>query len=97
MIIKPIYTQLNSDHSNSEKRSLLISYLKEQIESLSQQNDERTKVAYEIAGLMSTRYIKSLNSDDILEQILSLAGELEIKESASEQKWHALQRMVAQL
>jgi len=92
-----LHNYLNSDNSDHEKRSALIHYLKNQISSLPQLDDERTKIAYEIAGLMSTKYVLSLEDNDAIERIFSLAGELEIPNATNEQHWTVMVQLIQQL
>lgn len=97
MSIEYIYDQLNSDDLDNEQWSTLVRYLDARIRDLPQSDSGRTEIAYEIAGLLSTKYAMSLEDGDILEQVLSLAGELEIQSPDNEKKWFIMRGLVRKL
>ena len=78
-----IFQELN-DSNAEDNRSKLILYLKDKITQLNGDIAEAVAAAYEIAGLMSTDYGQSLSSSDPIDEILTIAGELEINPNDAE-------------
>lgn len=97
MNIEHIYAELDSHKSEPIKEGILRDYLKQRLSSLPVSAPERRKVAYDIAGLLSTSYAKTLEDNSPYEQILTLAGELEVSESDNAQKWTDLLELAAAL
>jgi hypothetical protein len=67
------------DTSDDKNRITLISFLKEEVKKLQDQPDLAIEIAYSIAGLMATDFARKLPEDDPIDEILTIAGELEIK------------------
>lgn len=61
-----------------ESRIKVTTFLKEQLVPLSGDLDQAVGAAYGIAGLMATDYARNLKTGDRIDEILSIAGELEI-------------------
>lgn len=83
--------------SSSETRDNVISFLRYCGNSLKSGQDSAAIIAYSIAGLMATDYVKSLPSDDPLNEILVIAGELEIDPENKEALKNELIRAIDQL
>ncbi len=98
MNIEKIYSVLDSDDSIHEKRAAAIAYLHECVDNLSDDPEERRKIAYNIAGLMSTNFASALEDDDSIEEILNLAGELEVNnDGKNEAEWQSLIDLISAL
>lgn len=59
--------------------------LKDKLAILKGEISEAVKGGYEIAGLMSTDFAQSLGSSDPIDEILTIAGELEIHPDNAEE------------
>lgn len=59
-------------------RGHVILYLKSQIDRLNGEMSEAVKTAYDIAGLMATKYAQSLDASDPIDEFFTIAGELEV-------------------
>lgn len=93
-----IYIKLNSHEPLEISESVIISYLKDCAQKLIAHPDQRTSIAYEIAGLMSTRYARRLSDGSKIEEIMSLAGELEIDSNGEDTKgWNELVSLIRKL
>jgi hypothetical protein len=55
---------------------------------------ERKTFAYNIASLLSTNYVRSLEENDPVIETLTLAGELEVPNDNSQKKWQELCRLI---
>lgn len=67
------------DHlADEQSRAEITSYLKALLPALSGDLERSTSAAYAIAGLMATEYARNLKNDDPIDEILTIAGELEI-------------------
>ena len=98
MEIEKIYSALDGDGNIPEKRKAAINYLQECVDNLPNDPGERLKVAYKIAGLMSTNFALSLEDNDDIDQILTLAGELEVPSvQDNSASWDNFVSMVCQL
>ena len=87
--IEQLYETLDDSNIESElKRNELSAFLKEQASMAVKDNSIRKDIAYDIAGLLSTRYALELNINDLTDQILTLAGELEVDDDSG--KWEEL-------
>lgn len=64
---------------------------------LPSEDSDRRAVAYRIAGLLSTRYAGTLSSNDKINEILTLASELEIPDDNNPAKWLELCKLVDSL
>lgn len=85
MNTKTTYDFLDNNPDNNQNRLALINFLKDSLPLLKNDKDYYTAV-YNMAGMMSTKYVQSLSDDDIISQILGLAGELEAPDDDSENK-----------
>ncbi|MBM3210133.1 hypothetical protein FJZ39_02230 [Candidatus Saccharibacteria bacterium] len=72
-----LFTSLN-ERRPSEYESLLISVLQEFSTQLVKNPEKDTEIAYNIAGLMATDYARTLPQGSLLDEIFTIAGELEI-------------------
>lgn len=59
-------------------RLLLISVLKDFAYALERNPGSGTEIAYKIAGIMATEFARCLNENDTIDEILTIAGELEV-------------------
>lgn len=64
--------------SNEQSRAEITSYLKALLPTLLGGLEQSISAAYSIAGLMATEYARNLKNDDPIDEILTIAGELEI-------------------
>lgn len=87
MNIDKLYSLLDSNASSADQRRELVTRLKMCAAKLPDDESDRRLIAYKLAGLLSTHFVKSLDSDDAIDEILTLAGELEIPDDDSEVKW----------
>jgi len=74
------------------KQRELVAFLKNQTKYPVSGADERKDIAYNIASLLSTEFAHTLNSSENLDQILTLAGELEVEYEG--EKWASLINMI---
>ncbi len=79
-----ISQELNQGDSE-RARAQFILFLKNKLVPLNGDINDATKVAYEIAGLMSTDFAQSLSTSDSIDEILTIAGELEINPHNAEE------------
>ena len=63
----------------SEARRHAVSFLNDTLLALKSGKQPASKIAYEIAGMLATRFARSLSEDDPLLEIMIIAGELEIE------------------
>lgn len=79
MNINQLHETLNNEHvDRHSKQDELITFLKECVISTDGDVEKRKKLAYEIASILSTDYAQSLDSNETIDKILVLAGELEV-------------------
>ena len=71
-----LFTKLNSETS-SETYENILSFLRHSHRELLQNPDQTPKIAYAITGLLATDYIRNLDEADPLNEIFTIAGELE--------------------
>lgn len=71
--------ELISSADTKTARVELIKYLKDQLAVFEVISDNTFDVAYNLAGLLATDYVRALNDNDPISSILGLAGELEIR------------------
>jgi hypothetical protein len=88
MDIEKLHNSLNTESHSSIQRSNLIDYLKIAVKTLPEDDNARHDFAYDVAGLLSTNFAKSLDRNDPLEYVLTMAGELEIPADYNEAKWN---------
>lgn len=72
-----LFEQLNNQAEPAAHRQVLVAHLRDQANTLRQQPDRTIDIAYSIAGIMATDYARSLNDNDPISEILTIAGELE--------------------
>ncbi|RWZ78484.1 MAG: hypothetical protein EOT05_01870 [Candidatus Microsaccharimonas sossegonensis] len=82
--------------SRDTKRTELISFLKSINGVLHAYPEKSREVAYDIAGILSTEYARSL-SDKNIDSILTLAGELESEEDLNNSNWYLLANLINEL
>lgn len=71
-----IFDAINNDPHNA--RSRLIAYLKSQTSLLNTTDTKSIDCAYRIAGLAATDFARTLDPNDPIDEIFTIAGELEI-------------------
>lgn len=81
--MKDIFNEI--DDNPNEARSELITFLKSQTDSLRVTNAGAINTAYQIAGLMATDFARTLGPDDPIDEIFTIAGELEINPPDSDE------------
>lgn len=64
--------------NEDDAREKLVRFLKSQLARLDNDTPDAVQAAYEIAGLMATDFARTLNTSDPVDEILTIAGELEI-------------------
>lgn len=74
-----IFKQLNEFDADNFRQEV-VNFLKLQIEEYKTNPERGEEIAYDIAGLMSTKALHGLPEGDPLEEVLLLAGELELPE-----------------
>lgn len=99
MNIEEVYSILDGGRSTREKRESAVAYLLDCAGTLTGDPEQRSKTAYNIAGLMSTSFGRSLKDDDCIEEIFALAGELEVSSSigTNDEQWEHLITLIGQL
>lgn len=90
MNIEKLYNSLDDNINPEINKNELITYLKSCAQLLLSDKTNRAGVAYEIAGLMSTKYARSLENDSELDEILTMAGELETEDASNDDRWMEL-------
>lgn len=66
------------DRNEDDARETLVRFLKSQLARLDNDTPDAIRAAYEIAGLIATDFARTLNASDPIDEILTIAGELEI-------------------
>lgn len=97
MNINELYEKLDSAIPQREKEQLLTAYLQVQLADLPADEETRHQIAYDITGLMSTKFARSLPEESLFEEIFDLAGELEVEDEQNERRWGELQGLVNEL
>lgn len=98
MNIDTLYNLLDSDSAVSDKERHLRTYFLGAIEEQQNKPEESQKIAYDIAGLLSTRYARELSDDHKYAQIMLLAGELELPQKLhSSATWEELRMKIRSL
>lgn len=97
MDIEKLYNSLDKESTLNTQRQELITYLKTVVNALPENEDIRRTIAYDVAGLLSTHFAKSLDSSDLLDQILTLAGELEVPNQNDANKWAEFYSLIQKL
>lgn len=80
-----IFNQINLASTSEQSRQLLVAYLKESIPAIEESSEKSVVCAYAITGIMATDYARTLATDDPIEEILSIAGELETNPTNTEE------------
>ena len=62
----------------SENRRVLVAFLKDQASIITAHPELTTRIAYGIAGILATDFARNLPEDDPVDEILTIAGELEV-------------------
>lgn len=94
--IEQLHELLNDNNTKHElKRSELTVFLKGQIEFAQNDRADKKSIAYDIASLLGTHYASELEISDVTDQILTLAGELEV--DYDENKWQLIILMIKSL
>lgn len=93
-----IYDFLDNEHApDAEKRAALIQYIRECAALYGKPEYEPEDIAYHLAGLMSTKYVMSLKSDDPVDILLGIAGDLELPKAHQTENWPNFLRLVKDL
>lgn len=71
--------------TDEQFRSQVIDFLEKQLPTLSGDIELAVTAAYDIAGLMATKHARALSADDPIDEILTIAGELEINPENAEE------------
>lgn len=79
-----IFEHLTHESDIAKSRQMVVSYMKSLLPLFETLSSDTYNAAYELAGLMATDYARRLNSDDPIDEILTIAGELEINPPNSE-------------
>ena len=86
-----IYTRISSEKDDLNARSTIVDFLKEEVKHLDPDS------FYTIAGLLSTDFAQKLPNNDPLEEILTLAGELEVSSDQTAEKINLLTSLINKL
>ena len=78
MNIGEIQNNIETISDSDKKRLLVTNYLTSCLPILTDSKDYLDAVIYNIAGLASTEYIQSLAEDDEINDIITIAGEMEV-------------------
>lgn len=98
MDVDTIFRWLDQDTHPARCRKILTKYLKHQLAVQRRQPDDSRRIAYEIAGLLATRFADRLPDDDRHIRILLLAGEIELSPAGrAPDAWHALAPLIEAL
>ena len=77
-VMKDIFREINSSDTE-HARLTLVAYLKDVVvEKLNKEPEQAANTAYKVAGLMATDFARSLEPSDPINEIFTIAGELEI-------------------
>lgn len=79
-----LFDQLNSTENFASRQRIAIEYLQEWASILEQDASQDTQAAYSIAGLMATEFAQQLPPESPIDEILIIAGELEVNPEDSE-------------
>jgi len=91
-----IFRELNQDRTEAARAKFIL-YLKDQLVRLNGDMADAIKGAYEIAGLMATDFAQSIDSSDPIDEILTIAGELEVNPDNGEELRKELIEKIKQL
>ncbi|HMI08990.1 MAG TPA: hypothetical protein VK497_01155 [Candidatus Saccharimonadales bacterium] len=91
---KIIYDNLYENHDAAALRSELTLYLKSLLSILADNPELTPQIAYTIAGMMATDYARSLQDDDPLAEIMTIAGELETSPNNASELTHELAQKI---
>lgn len=94
-----IYEALNGSKPDSEKSRLLNDYLRTQVANYRENPEQGIDIAYAIAGLLATDYVRSLPEDSPALTALSIASQLELPEQHRQtgSTWSALIDTISEL
>lgn len=92
-----IFFQSIDEVPRSEARTQMVQFIKEQAVRLRGDPDQAARIAYEIAGLMATEFAHTLDDSDPLDEILTIAGELEINPKNADELYEELIEKIDQL
>lgn len=81
--MNPGYSTIFSN-SNKDSRANVVNFLRSKSTALQESADAAVNTAYDIAGLMATDFARQLSQDDPIDEVLTIAGELEIRPINSE-------------
>lgn len=82
-VTEKIFHALTVPSDLDGQRLLLIEYLDDAATYMATNPSEAMRVAYDIAGLMATDYVRSLDPSDPIDAIFVIAGELETRPADS--------------
>lgn len=94
------FDQLNCNYPPTVvARENVTEYLKSQIPTLKVSIFEQTKIAYQIAGLLSAEGVRYMRLDDPILNVLELAGKVELpaRHRAKTETWGQLVKLIHQL
>ncbi len=92
-----LYAKLNEVPPLPNIRDILIDHLQSYLPQITEEPERSSKVAYSITGLMATSYVQSLLPSDPIDEILTIAGELEINPDNAENLRQELIQKILQL
>jgi len=72
------FKSLNSEVSTGRNRRDTVNFLKQSAQTLIEKPISTPEIAYAITALLATDFIKSLDDNDPIHEVLTIAGELEI-------------------
>lgn len=96
MNINQLHEILNSESADRTiQRKELITFLKSHVMSTEDEVSKRKDLAYDLASILSTDYARSLNDEETIDRVLTLAGELEVDYDVN--AWRLLTSMIQEL
>lgn len=88
------FKSIDGASSALESRQRLVQILRDKASELQSNPDDYAEIAYQIAGFLATNFAQQLSSDDPIDEILTIAGELETSpDNAVELRKELLQKI----
>lgn len=92
-----IFQILNKAPLPTDARDVLINSLRSFADEINQNPQKSIEISYAIAGLMATEYAQHLAPNDPIDEILTIAGELEINPPNADSLRHELVQKIREL
>ena len=93
-----LFDLLNNEQFTPQRsRAEVVAYLKQSATELTQDPDSILSVAYDITGLLATNFAAQLPDNDPVDEILTIAGEIESNPPNVSELCHELIEKIAKL